>query len=768
MSETVLERIERALLRSDAFNPAAETMQTAIIWPDRAQQWRSVAEALGQHRRVLTLGAFEPAVYQGPAIWLRCAVAETVDDTRIGTPILYLPGVSREELRAVEECPPELRPIAELQYRSEWFTSKGRDWTIRTLFADQEIGLGLQVADGSTTASALIDALPHLLGVPVAKLADGLLDAQRLHDIVNPDPILGLLEWIDDPAGYRGRLTSERWTAFTQQSRSQFDLDPDTDGEISGARMLGQAKGAWRSVWVRFREAPRNYPNIPERLRQARPQELFTQEPGEWPQNTEAAEDEARGELVSLAGLAPADARRRVQAAEETASLRRRTVWAELGRAPLSYALEHLGRLAELTGKPLTGGSVDQVVGAYAEWGWKADDAVVRALAAVEREDDVAAVATGITAVYQQWLHGAATTLQDLVGPMANDGKYVAGTSVASTPGAVTVFVDGLRLDIAHRLAVRLRDANLEVSVSTALAALPTVTETAKPALTPVAVGALLAGPDLHAARASGAKADVAVLRALMTEQGVQALTSGELGDPSGSAWTEAGAVDHRGHDLGVGVAQVIDAEVEAIAARVRDLLIGGWSSVEVVTDHGWLLLPGGLPKVELNVAVVEKRKGRCARLKDGAAVGVPTVPWHWDEHVRIALAPGISCFEAGKTYEHGGVSPQECVVPRLTVRTSAIPIVASAVTIESVKWTGLRCGIELTNAPEGARVDLRTSPADATTGVANYAKETYGSGRVSLVVPDEDLEGSRAYVVVVGTDGELLAQREATIGASG
>ena len=43
-------------------------------------------------------------------------------------------------------------------------------------------------------------------------------------------------------------------------------------------------------------------------------------------------------------------------------------------------------------------------------------------------------------------------------------------------------------------------------------------------------------------------------------------------------------------------------------------------------------------------------------------------MPWFWDPDVRIALAPGVTCFEANKDYEHGGVSPQECIVPRLTV----------------------------------------------------------------------------------------------------
>jgi len=32
-------------------------------------------------------------------------------------PIFYLPGVSRQDLRAVESCPEYLKPLAELQYR---------------------------------------------------------------------------------------------------------------------------------------------------------------------------------------------------------------------------------------------------------------------------------------------------------------------------------------------------------------------------------------------------------------------------------------------------------------------------------------------------------------------------------------------------------------------------------------------------------------------------------------------------------------------------
>ena len=33
---------------------------------------------------------------------------------------------------------------------------------------------------------------------------------------------------------------------------------------------------------------------------------------------------------------------------------------------------------------------------------------------------------------------------------------------------------------------------------------------------------------------------------------------------------------------------------------RVESLLAAGWREVRIVTDRGWLLLPGGLPKTDL------------------------------------------------------------------------------------------------------------------------------------------------------------------------
>jgi len=107
-------------------------------------------------------------------------------------------------------------------------------------------------------------------------------------------------------------------------------------------------------------------------------------------------------------------------------------------------------------------------------------------------------------------------------------------------------------------------------------------------------------------------------------------------GDGSGCAWCEAGNIDHEGHGRGWRLAKHVDAAVTDIANRVLQILDAGWSGVRVVTDHGWLLMPGGLPKVELPAVLVENKWGRCAIIKEGAKTEERSYPWHWNPEVHF------------------------------------------------------------------------------------------------------------------------------------
>ena len=75
---------------------------------------------------------------------------------------------------------------------------------------------------------------------------------------------------------------------------------------------------------------------------------------------------------------------------------RRSWVWASLGSAPLSQALEHLATIAQVTERMAWGTSISEIMHNYAEAGWVADLAVLDALASVERLDDVKAVRAAV------------------------------------------------------------------------------------------------------------------------------------------------------------------------------------------------------------------------------------------------------------------------------------------------------------------------------------------------------------------------------------
>lgn len=767
MAETLLDAIRERLLGALAHDHNAVEAPVVLLWPDKERQFETVVEGLVD-LPILTLGPHEDGTKRGPAYWLRCAIAGTVDlDLPDGPPIVYLPGVGREDLRAVEGCPAELAPLAELQYRGHWFAHpNGKDWTPRSLLTNKDRGLGLAVADDAATTQALAGAFGELLGLPLHRLASQHIDAGFLHALLNPDPVARLLEWLDDPAGFRGRTDDAKWEAFVSQCRSTYEFDPGRDGEVTAGRKLGERGGAWEQVWQRFTDDPERYAGVEEQLRKGKPvDQLFAGPAGAWPQDNEDAEDQLRTSLVKLAEAPAGSARDTIAKLWQEHQGRRQWVWAKLDRSPLVFALEHLQRLGELT-SPGPAQTVDDLRATYAEQGWKADDAFLATLQATTTAADRDAVAGAALAVYRPWLDAHARALQAAIGPLVNAGTYEVGPEASTDAGTVTVFVDGLRLDLAHRLADRL--GSLDTELQTHLAAIPTVTDTAKPVLTPVPGDALVAGKDLGPARAtSGAKASASVLRGYMGDRGGQSLSAIETGDRSGWAWTEAGTVDSRGHQFQSAFVDDLDRELDDIAKRVKLLLDAGWTRVEVVTDHGWLLVPGGMERVDLPAATVEVKKGRCARLKDGADVTVPTAPWHWDSNVRIALAPGISCFEAGKEYEHGGVSLQECVVPRLVVKSRSEKVRTGGAAITKVKWLGLMCRVEYENVASGVTVDIRALPADATTSVAATVKETTAAGKQSLHVPDEELEGERAFLVLVGSDGTILAQREVTIGVN-
>jgi hypothetical protein len=123
-----------------------------------------------------------------------------------------------------------------------------------------------------------------------------------------------------------------------------------------------------------------------------------------------------------------------------------------------------------------------------------------------------------------------------------------------------------------------------------------------------------------------------------------------------------------RGHEEQAGMVNRIDELFEQVQEALNSAFERGIKRIKIVTDHGWLLLPGGLPKTQLNEGLTETRWGRCALIKEGAQAALLHLPWRWNPSVYIAYAPGISFFKANQEFAHGGISLHECLVPTLIV----------------------------------------------------------------------------------------------------
>ena len=770
---TFLDRLIEALETACDYNKQDQDPPAAVIWPDKDRQWEMLLPRLQERLPIFTLGPYAPDVRSGPAYWFRCIIARTIHSSleEGEVPILYLPGYSRQDVRAIETCPRELQPIAELQYSGVlWTQNNGRDWTISAFLQNQDVGLGVDVAADTATKEALRRALMKLAEEPIEGLRrEEPIRAPFLNGLLHTDEVKDILRWLDDPSGFKAASSPEEWAAFSAVCQSRYDFDPEQDGPITAARLLGQRSNAWDTAWRRFAEAPATYTAMPQLLRQARPEKTLPMldPPESWPQDNEAAEASLRQALGHLATRDAVTARSDISALEEEHGYRRGWVWASLGQTPLANALEHLATLAKESEQPPAGSSISEVAAAYADGGWRSDLAVLDALAAVEKTEDLAAVRAALGTVYRPWLEAGAIALQKSVSESEPGHGYAATPAPEIPDGTCVLFSDGLRYDVAQRLRALLDESGMESSLDYGLAALPSVTGTAKPAVSPAAAafnGGTSVGVDPVLA-ASGTTVGIGVLHKAIGDIGVQVLRGDELGDPTGRAWTELGAIDSYGHEHGWRVAHHLRSELPALARRINSLLEHGWERVVVVTDHGWLLLPGGLPKADLPEHLTEVRKGRCARLKEGSQTDQQVVPWHWDPSVRFAIAPGIHCYESGKEYEHGGLSPQECVVPILTL---AKPVAEkSNIEIEPVAWRGLRCNIKVIGAASGLRADLRVRVGDASSSLSRGGREIGTDGAVALLVDDEDREGQAAVVVVVDADGSVRAQIATIVGGS-
>ena len=741
----------------------------AILWPDPERQWEAIIDQLQQEMpELLRFGEYGISKRQGPAIWLKCMVGRTLPeagwDAKL-VPVIYLPGISKSDLRNLSQADPEIAPLMEYQYTGTlWIHRNGKEWTVNAFLQNREEGLGLDVATDHATRDAGIKALPTLL--EDQKLTyPSYVDADFLYQLLFKNEEQSILEWMCRGDEYLKEMPADKQQVFTSICQKKYGFVPVEKNVVSIAEMLGMKKSnEWEKIWDHYCLTPHRYPQIEELLEKAKPESrgegLFAIPEDTWPQINREAEEQLMQALHEAGRLSFDQASSRIKELEKKHAKRRSWVWAQQGKANLTLALNHLNRLCGLIEQKYDAISLQAITAYYKDKGYQIDHKAIQALQECRSEKEKMAVKEVLRVIYNPWLERLTRKFQERI---AENPQVFTSIDVSQEKSECILFVDAFRYDLAKHWSEQMKNKNYKLTLDSTWTPLPSLTPTCKPFFSPMAEAI---SPDSRCTDfrpETKDKKDLTTSRfeKEMSTMGYTFVRSVADLDPEKKTWMEIGKIDQHGHQEQLGLVDRIKELWALIEERVQDLFAAGFRKIRIVTDHGWLLVPGGMQKEELPKDHIETRWGRCALLKEGVPSELLHLPWMWNRSVMVAYAPATSFFKANKEYAHGGISLQECLVPVITVeskQTSYQPVELR------VKWTGLRCAVEVKGGQPGYNVVIRTKHTDEASAITKI-KPLGDKMKASLVVEDEDHQDSAAFVVVTDEKGVVLEKRQTIVG---
>jgi len=770
--EPLVQHLVQAIRRAGVYNRSVQGRPKVILWTDRDSQWLGLMPSLSQMMPELWValapGQNLPARCQGgTATFLRYALErDERPETQGKAAVVYLPGIERADFRSPETFSRQHRHLYPWCHQGTFFsTVGGRDWTPVGFLSSKESAIGLDVPGDNKTKESIQVHLSELFQRSPADLKGKLLNAQALATLFAPDAVKGMLDWIAKGKQLVQEWGENRWSAFVTVAQDQFKIHPEKDGELAAAEKLVEGGGVWEEVWARFCESPKLYLGILPVLDQVTPKSLFGQAESRIPaRNLDKEKDLAKG-LEALAGLSTHEAQTRLAELVQLHRERAQSPWADLGKATLAKAVVKLGDMLQGMQASINATSWQTAAQGYLDKGWRVDLAARQAAALAQDPLSHKAVTGALQGVYKPWLTDLADRVQKLLASYPCS-KPTEAVSLHPDPGTLTLFVDGLRADVALELIQRLEEVGLEPKVQTVWAALPTVTATAKPAFHPVAAG--LGGESISDAfepelESKGKPCRTEEFRSLLKQNGFAVLGKDDQGDPCQAAWQETGDLDSKGHSEGGKLARFVEEEVANLTHKIETLLGYGWREVRLVTDHGWLWLPGGLPHVEMPGHLTASKWGRCALAKSGAQHGLSEVCWFWGNEHPVVIPPGIGVFLKKTEYAHGGVSLQECLKVHVTIANPGKPV--GQVKIAEAKWTRLRLKVRLDGMKAGLQVDVRSKAADAASSLlVDKQPVPPDEAGQAILFADDDMAGHGGFLVVID-NGQVVAKQQVTVG---
>jgi hypothetical protein len=261
----VLERVAKSLRSTSTHNPNVQVAPPCFLCPDGDRQ--SEAFVAGLHHELpelCPLGHFVASKRIRPWIWIRFVIASAIKDAAIPsrvTPVLYFPGISRHDLRAVENCPDSRKPLADLQFRGViWSHVRTRDWTALAFLQSSEGCLSLDMSKGIESKHAMQLALYRLSEEDVEMLRGTHLNKDYRNALLSGgQPVRNLLQWLNQCDPFRTSRGEKASRGFLAVCRSQFWLDPGKDDPLKAATLRALREGSAAGVWASSAKPRRHF-----------------------------------------------------------------------------------------------------------------------------------------------------------------------------------------------------------------------------------------------------------------------------------------------------------------------------------------------------------------------------------------------------------------------------------------------------------------------------------------------------------------------------
>lgn len=771
MSNSLLDHIIQSIEVAKQYNSSQVIAPDVILWPDPESQWISIIDLLrAEIPAFLTLGKYMPEVNQGPAIWLKCMVDKTLSEAnweKDTIPVFYMPGVSKEDFKKIEEATSALQPLMEYQFTGNlWLQENGKEWTILAFAQNEEQGMGLVVARDSATKEALIKSLPGIVQEKTAFFRKK-IDADSLNKLLVPQIVPNLLKWIEGGDDALAFLSLDQKEAFIDVIKSQYSLNLDYSLVLDFVKEIGSQRDPWNSVWQYFANAPHKYPKLTNYLAQVTPDDLgtgfFKIPEDSWPPINKQKEDNLHKAILKLKKKEPKLALEQLEKLAKEHKPRLQWVWMEMGQSPFAESLPKMIELAKQSLKSYERISISSLSKYYQSEGYLIDDTLRKLFLITNSIEYKETIQVIIDLFYRPWLEKLTNSFQVLVKENPTD-IIDSKSQYKIAKASFILFVDAFRYDIAMAFIGHLSN-RFDVNIKQSWSAIPSLTPTSKPSVSPIAtsISKISEINNFQPQFNSGKQATHHYFKKELSKNGINFIHStSEIDDPSKRYWMEIGDIDEKGHQEQAVMLRRVPQLLNELKDTINRIAEKGIKEITIVTDHGWLLLPGGLPKADLHKDLVETRWGRCAELKDGVNTDLLQLPWTWNPNIHIAYAPGISFFKKNEEYAHGGISLQECMTPLITIKVKESKTTAKAF-IEDYKWIGLRLHVKISAPTEEYSIDIRTKRNDANSSIL-MGDPKFIEGVWKLIV-DGDYEGQASTIILLNPAGIIVDSKLIEVG---